>query len=91
MVCDNDHIIVLSLSGAVLHSLRIRGLAESPAIGDIDLDGRNEIVYATSLFFGFEEYLDHIWALDLGGENHGAVKWGQFLGSEKHAGIWPVP
>jgi hypothetical protein len=67
------------------------GTGSMPAVADIDLDGRNEIVLAGAsigLATGFE---DKIWVYDLGGEAHGPVEWGQFGGGSQHRGLYPVP
>jgi ELWxxDGT repeat protein len=54
-----------------------------PAVGDVDGDGRNEIVVA-----GDEtEYIGYnlgVLAYDLGGGPHGKVEWGQFGGGPRH-------
>jgi hypothetical protein len=62
-----------------------------PAIADIDLDGRNEIIIAgtdANYSSGFEE---HLWVFDLGGTKHGKIEWGQFGGGPHHRGLYPVP
>lgn len=58
----------------------------TPAIADVDLDGRNEILVA-----GFEGpwagHWAYVFAYDLGGTTpHGAIEWGQFGGGPRHEG-----
>jgi hypothetical protein len=57
-----------------------------PAIADIDLDGRNEVVVSGSFWSGVTGNYDMVWAYDLGGGPHGAVPWGQFMGNAAHTG-----
>jgi hypothetical protein len=55
-----------------------------PAIADIDLDGRNEILVAVFQWNGYNnERLPTLWAFDLGGPPHSAVQWGQQGGSKR--------
>jgi hypothetical protein len=63
----------------------------TPAIADIDLDGRNEIVITGQPWHARNEFLDNLWVLDLGGPAHGKIEWGQFGGGPHHRGIYPVP
>ncbi|HSH79672.1 MAG TPA: FG-GAP-like repeat-containing protein [Herpetosiphonaceae bacterium] len=62
-----------------------------PAIADIDLDGRNEIIitghYYTSDGFEPGDY-ETVWVYDLGGTAHGAIQWGQFGGGPRHQGSY---
>ena len=51
----------------------------TPAIADIDLDGRNELVIGGG----------YVWAYDLGGEQHGAIEWGQFGGGPRNQRYYP--
>jgi PKD repeat protein len=60
-----------------------------PAIADIDLDGRNEILVTSSYWPGYPGYYDKIWAYDLGGPTHGRIEWGQFGGGPQHQGSYP--
>lgn len=61
-----------------------------PAIADIDLDGRNEIVISGNSYEGYPGYTDRVWVYDLGSGPHGAILWGQFMGGPKHQGRYPV-
>jgi len=63
--------------------------ATAPAIADIDLDGRNEILVAGS-HSEFVGYWDYLWAYDLGGGPHGRIEWGQFGGGPHHRSVYPV-
>ncbi len=62
-----------------------------PAIADLDLDGRNEIIvtghYDDSEILVPGEY-DTVWVYDLGGSAHGRVEWGQFGGGPRHHGSY---
>ena len=49
-----------------------------PAIADIDKDGRNEIIVLGDYWSGEAGYFPQIWAFDLGGDNHGAIQFGQY-------------
>lgn len=58
-----------------------------PAIADIDLDGRNEILVTGD--YGFQSaYYPKVWAYDLGGPPHGEIDWGQLMGGSKHQGFY---
>ena len=65
----------------------IGGIPAMPAIADIDLDGRNELIVAgeDSPFVGYHPFL---WAYDLGGPTHGPIEWGQFGGGPQHLGTY---
>jgi hypothetical protein len=67
------------------------GFGAVPAIADIDLDGRNEIIVTGNYWSGVNGFFDKLWVYDLGGSNHGAVEWGQFGGGPEHRGVYPVP
>jgi hypothetical protein len=58
----------------------------TPAIADIDLDGRNEIVVTADFWPGFSGEFDAVRVYDLGGPRHGPVLWGQLLGGPRHQG-----
>lgn len=57
----------------------------SPAISDIDNDGRNEIVISGTL----KDRRTAIYVYDLGGEKHGPVLWGQYGKDAQHSGFIP--
>jgi len=59
-----------------------------PAIADIDLDGRNEILVTGSYWNGVTGYFDKVWAFDLGGAKHGSIEWGQFGRDASHTGLY---
>lgn len=63
----------------------------TPAIADIDLDGRNEIICVTWTWNGRSEFLDSLWVYDLGNGPHGSIEWGQYGGSPQHRSVYPVP
>jgi hypothetical protein len=62
-----------------------------PAIADIDLDGRNEIIITGAFWNGYPGYYDKVWVFDLGDPPHGAIHWGQFMGGPKHQGYYVPP
>jgi len=62
-----------------------------PAIVDIDLDGRNEIIVTGTGWTGFVDLYDSVWVYDLGGSAHGAVHWGQFGGGPQHHHYYVSP
>ncbi len=69
------------------------GSGAVPAIADIDLDGRSDIIVSTNLWNGVSGYYDKVWAYDLGGPApYGAIEWGQFMGGPRHHGLYaPEP
>ncbi len=64
------------------------GSGAVPAIADIDLDGRNEIIIGGSYWNGVLGNYDKVWAYDLGGGPHGRVEWSQFGGNARHTGVY---
>jgi hypothetical protein len=62
------------------------GSGAVPAIADIDLDGRNEIVVSGDFWNGVSGFYDAVWSYDLGGGPHGSIQWGQFMGGPRHPG-----
>jgi hypothetical protein len=67
------------------------GFGGVPAIADIDLDGRNEILITGSYWEGFPGFFDKVWVYDLGGLDHGKVEWGQEGGGPQNWGLYPAP
>jgi hypothetical protein len=81
--------------------------ARAPAIADIDLDGRNEIIVGGDAWEGIGGDMsrparcgrrsvaiaaaDALWVYDLGGESHGRIEWGQLGGDARHRFVYPVP
>jgi subtilisin family serine protease len=57
-----------------------------PAIADIDLDGRNEIIVTGEETREFYGDFYRVWVYDLGGPPHGPILWGQFMGGPKRQG-----
>lgn len=57
----------------------------TPAISDIDLDGRNEIIIRGDT----DIYNPQIWVYDLGGVNHGDIEWGQYGRDYRHTSLYP--
>jgi hypothetical protein len=90
-------ILALRYDGTTLPGFpkRLNGLGggAAPAIADIDLDGRNELIVASDYWDGAAGYFDKVWVYDLGGPTpHGPVEWGQFMGGPRHRGLYqPVP
>ncbi|MBN2384261.1 VCBS repeat-containing protein [bacterium] len=62
------------------------GAGATPAIADVDQDGRNEIVVSGSYWNLISGYYDKVWVYDLGGDEHGPIQWGQFGGGPDHTG-----
>jgi hypothetical protein len=67
------------------------GSGSIPAVADIDLDRRNEIIIIGESIESTGHFQDRVWVYDLGGEAHGPVLWGQYGGGSQHRGIYPVP
>jgi hypothetical protein len=60
-----------------------------PAIADLDLDGRNEIIVtAGDVWSGVSGDYDKVWVYDLGGPSHGAIQWGQYMEGPQHHGFF---
>ena len=60
-----------------------------PAIADIDLDGRNELVVTSAFWDGWAGYYDKVWVYDFAGTTpHGSVLWGQFMANASHHGFY---
>ncbi len=64
------------------------GSGAVPAIADLDLDGRNEIVVTGSYWSGISGSYDKVWAFDLGGPAHGRIEWAQLGGGPRHQGVY---
>jgi hypothetical protein len=67
------------------------GFSSIPAIADIDLDGRNEIIITGHYWNGHIDFFDKLWVYDLGGGKHGKIEWGQLGGGPGHRFVYPVP
>lgn len=67
------------------------GGGATPAIADLDRDGRNDIVIVGTPWAGVVDYYDSVWVYDLGGGPHGRIEWGQFAGGPKHHGRYVSP
>ncbi len=68
------------------------GAGSVPAIADIDLDGRNEIIVCADYWNGVSGDRNKCWAYDYRGTGpYGHVEWGQFGGNEAHQNVYPVP
>ena len=90
VVTTTNYLDVFSRTGVREFHIYVGTMDKLHAIGDIDLDGRNEIVVSTFDWKGIEEPNDSIWAFDLGGEKHGKVEWGQYGGNAKRQRKHPV-
>lgn len=62
------------------------GSGGTPAIADIDLDGRNELLVVGSYWDGVSGTYPKLWAYDLHGPDYGPVAWGQFMHDPWHSG-----
>lgn len=69
------------------------GLGGVPAISDIDLDGRNEIVVLGLYHYNLQPpgMFPHVWVYDLGGGPSGQIEWGQFMAGPKHQSRYTPP
>jgi len=87
-------VLVFRANGSVLGPVfpkRLAGLGGGavPAIADLDLDGRNEIIVTGDFWNGASGYYDRVWAYDLAGPGpYGAIEWGQFMGGPRHLGLY---
>ena len=62
-----------------------------PAIADIDLDGRNELIVSGLNWQGVVDMLDRVWVYDLKGPGpYGPIPWGQFGGDSSHTSSYPL-
>ena len=79
------------------HGVRLPGFSSSevllgqsggsPALADIDLDGRNDLILKGHYWGGHRGEIYSVWALDLHGPAaHGPIEWGQFKGDAQHSG-----
>jgi hypothetical protein len=82
---------VYNHDGTLLVHKDIQGGFFTPAIADIDLDGRNEIISGTWFWIGHSGFYDSVWVYDLGNGPHGSIEWGQYGGSPQHRSVYPVP
>src|SRR5262249_10099499 len=67
------------------------GFGAVPAIADIDLDGRNELIVTSAYWGRTPGSYPKVWAFDLHGSNYGAVEWGQFMHDAQHTGTYSTP
>ena len=87
-------VLVFRADGSVLGPAfpkRLLGLGAGavPAIADLDLDGRSEIIVSSDFWNGASGYYDKVWAWDLAGPGpYGAIEWGQFMGGARHLGLY---
>ncbi len=64
------------------------GWGAVPAIADIDLNGRNDIIVTGSMWDGIAGEFEKVWVYELGGPAHGPIQWGQFMGGPRHHGAY---
>jgi hypothetical protein len=67
------------------------GQGAVPAIADIDLDGRNELIITGTYWGGISGIYDKVWVYDLRRGNTGKVEWGQLGGGPQNWGSYPPP
>ncbi len=72
------------------------GLGGVPAVADIDLDGRNEIIMIGSYWTVVEGYYDKVSVYDFGRNEakpwrDGPIQWGQFNNGPGHPGTYKSP
>jgi FG-GAP-like repeat/PASTA domain len=61
------------------------GRGSAPAIADVDGDGRNELIVASSAWTGDPGLYDKVWMYDLHGSNYAPSEWGQFGRDPRHS------
>lgn len=86
-----EALLVYSRDGALTHRIAIPPVDRMPAVADIDLDGRNEIIVGAPMVDGSRQIGETVWVFDLGGADHGPIEWGQYGGDARHRNAWPVP
>jgi subtilisin family serine protease len=59
-----------------------------PAIADLDLNGRNDIIVTGDMWNGFAGEFEKVWVYEIDGPPHGAIQWGQFMEGPKHHGFY---
>ncbi len=64
------------------------GQGAVPAIADIDLNGKNDIIVTGSMWDGVAGEFEKVWVYELGGSAHGAIQWGQFMEGPRHHGFY---
>jgi hypothetical protein len=89
IVGDGAFVSVFDATGRLVHAIQVPNELMM-AVADVDLDGRNEIVTASTQWNGhnFERHA-RVWLLDLGGAPHGPVQWGQLGGSARRHFSFP--
>lgn len=65
------------------------GSGGNPAIADLDLNGRNDIIINGQDWLTFIDQ-DNVWVYELPGPPHGRIEWGQFQGDSKHQGYYQL-
>lgn len=85
------HLYVLKANGTVEsgypRTITIGSQAPVPAIADIDLDGRNELMIVWGRGYGIR---DALFAYDFSSGPTGAVEWGQYRGGASHRGFYEL-
>jgi hypothetical protein len=70
-------------------TLKYLGSGAVPAIADIDLDGRNELVVTGDYWDGNPGDYDKVWVYDLHGAGpYGGIEWGQFGRDASHKNFY---
>jgi hypothetical protein len=64
------------------------GDGAAPAIADLDLNGRNDVIISGRDLLGLSTQ-DNVWVYELPGA-HGAIEWGQFQGDARHQGYYEL-
>lgn len=90
VITSRWHIYVYSKAGKLEYDIPADSLDRTQAIADLDQDGRNEIIVASTKWHGHSEFVDTVWAYDLGGNKDGPILWGQAGGDSRHTMTYPT-
>jgi hypothetical protein len=92
---ENPYLFAYSSQGQLLANfpkfMPMIGVGGTPALADIDLDGRNEIIVIGDYWDGGARDLPKVFVFDMGGPPHGRIEWGQYGGGPKHWHMYPPP
>ncbi len=95
VICNVFDICIFKRDGSPVagfpKTVRLIDSGGVPAIADLDLDGRNDLIVVGQFWGGFSGLYDKVWAYDLHGPAaFGPIEWGQFKGSAQHLGAYEL-